>query len=346
LLGLYFDTFLFAALVIATSAYAQIGATDTGYPEPTQYGDTAELTGRQLAHSSSGGLDSDLKKDQELIEGDNYTAAAQNLRNYLTSHPDSPDAHYLLGYVLYRQDKPSESLAQYTLGARFRKPEASDLAVVAMDYVVLHDYDDADKWLTMATAWTPENALYWYYLGRTKYNENRFQEAVLAFEKCLQLHPKDVRAQYNLGLSYAGLGKDEDAESAYRTAILWQKASPREDAQPYLDLGMLLMEKNRTKESLPLLRKAVALDSQNPKAHEQLGRAYEQLQMLESAENELKAAVSLAPNVPPLHFELGRIYRKESKSTLAKDEFAKCAVLSAAHSTDAQETPNLANAKN
>ena len=57
------------------------------------------------------------------------------------------------------------------------------------------------------------------YLGRTQYTENRFDEAVQAFQRCLALEPRNVKAQDNLGLSYAGLGRADDAMAAYEAAI-------------------------------------------------------------------------------------------------------------------------------
>jgi cytochrome c-type biogenesis protein CcmH/NrfG len=43
-------------------------------------------------------------------------------------------------------------------------------------------YPDADKWLTKMLEWAPNDSEGWYYLGRTKYNENRFAEAIRAFQ--------------------------------------------------------------------------------------------------------------------------------------------------------------------
>ena len=276
------------------------------------------------------------------MERGDFENAGKDIRDYLSNHADSADAHFLLGYILYRQNKPTDSLAEFTQGAHFRKPGAKDLAVVAMDYILLRDYADADKWLTEAAAWEPANALYWYYLGRTKYNENRFQEAIEAFHKSLKLQPNDIRAEYNLGLSYAGLGQEDEAISAYRTAIDWQKDSAQKSPQPYLDLGVLLAKQGHIDQATLYLEQAVALDPHNPKPHEELGRAYEQLHKLANAESELKTAVSLAPQISPLHFELGRIYQQEGKSPQAREEFARCSQLNAAHSTDSNETPNLA----
>lgn len=281
-----------------------------------------------------------LRQCLGLVKNREYASASQRIQEFLKAHPDSADGHFLLGYVLYREQKPRESLAEYTQGARFRKPNADDLAIVAMDYILLRDYADADKWLTQATTWSPQDELYWYYLGRTKYAENHFDEAIADFRHCLTLTPHDVRAEYNLGLAYAGLGRSADAIAAYRTAIDWQQHSAHPDPQPYLDLGILLLDQSQPRQAQPWLEKAAALAPYNPRAHEELGKAYEQIQNLPAASRELDAAIALAPNIPSLHFELGRIDQRLGLVAKAKEEFARCAALNATHSTDAVETPN------
>lgn len=291
--------------------------------------------------SAAAKSDPELKVIASEIQHGRYASAESDARASLQRKPDSSVMHNLLGYVLYRENKPKESLAEYTAGARYGRPSANDLAVVAMDYILLADYPDGDKWLTTATEWQPGNALYWYYLGRTKYQENRFQEAVDAFHRTLALKPKDIRSQYNLGLAFAGLGRVTDAEAAYKTAIEWGRAAPRPDPQPYLDLGLLLDQQGRTEDATPYLAKAVTLGANNPKTHEALGRNYERRGEFSKAEAEYRVAVALAPNVSALHFELGRTYRKEHRNKLAREEFSKCAALNKTHSTDSEQTPNI-----
>lgn len=332
--------FLFSLLVLTGSTIARSEPQNPGLQTLPPSTGNDQPGSEKSEFGPSHLLDPILADDQVLVERGEYAQAEKDTLAYLTIHPDSADAHFLLGYIFYRQNKPHDSLAQYTLGAKFRKPQANDLAVVAMDYILFKDYWDADKWLSMATAWQPENVLYWYYLGRTKYNENSFQNAVDIFNKCLLMHPGDVRTEYNLGLSYAGLGRDDDAITAYEKAIKWQHDAIRKDPQPYLDLGILMLTLGHPDQAVVHLQEAVQLDSQNPKAHEQLGRTYEELHDLPEAELELAKAVSLAPSVPPLHFELGRIYKKEGQVTKATEEFRVYANLNAAHSTDATETPN------
>jgi tetratricopeptide (TPR) repeat protein len=260
------------------------------------------------------------------------------VRKYLSQHDASADGHYLLGFILSHEGNAKESLAEYTRAAQLRPPTANDLKMVAVDYVVLGDFVDADRWLTKALSWNPSDADGWYYLGRTKYNENRFSEAIDAFHTCLKLDTHNVKAEDNLGLSYEGLNQTQQAMQAFQTAIAWQTGGSKKDAQPYLNLGMLLAEQEHPDAGLVYLQEAVALAPQNAKAHEQLGRAYLRLKRWKDSQDELEKAVELAPNSSSLHYQLAINYRDQGLKDLAKKEFDRCTELNASHSS--VETPN------
>ncbi len=272
-----------------------------------------------------------LQEIRLLIEHNKLRDSEQLARRFLEAHKDSGDGHFLLGYILFKLEEPKSSLAEYTEGAKYRKPTAADLQAVAGDYVLLKDYPDADKWFTKALEWNPNDALGWYYLGRTKYNENRFDEAVSAFQKCLELDPKNVKAEDNLGLSYEGLGRMDDAMAAYRTAIGWQAASPTKNAGPFLDLGSLLVENDHASDALPYLLDAARLSPEDYRVHRQLGKAYARLNQLEKAGTEFEQAVRLAPENAPIHFMLAQVYRRQGLLDKAKAETERYAKLNASN---------------
>jgi tetratricopeptide (TPR) repeat protein len=260
-----------------------------------------------------------------LLAAGNYAVAEQSLRRVLVESPSSADAHFLLGFALLHEGKATESLAEYTEGAKFGEPGADDLAAVASDYVLLKDFADADRWLRAALQRAPTRAQLWYLLGRTQYNENRWADAEHSFLECLRLETRHVRAEYNLGLVYEAEQRLIKAEEAYQTAIGWEGVPP-EDIQPYLDWGMLLRRQGKIAKALPLLSVA-AQDPRaaNPLAHQELGLALDSLGRTEEAVAEVKKAVALTPNVEALHFFLGRMYRKMGRRTDATREFAEAA---------------------
>lgn len=278
-----------------------------------------------------------LQEARSLLAADKVPEAETVLRGYLRNDPSSAEAHYLLGDVLFREQKARESLAEFTAGAKFKHPGASELRIVASDYVLLGDFADADKWFSEVTAETPNDAGAWYLLGRTKYNENRFAEAIASFERVLALRPHDVQAEDNLGLSQQGLGHTDQAKIAFQNAIAWQRDKPA-DAQPYLNLGTLLIDQGDLAGAIQHLTKAAALAPDNPRIHEELGRASQTQGDFEEAQSQLERAVKLAPNAAALHFKLGQIYRHRGLNDRAQEEFAICAKLNGGHSST--EVPN------
>ncbi len=122
-----------------------------------------------------------LTEPRALVESGKMQEAEAAVRSYLKDNQTSPEGHFLLGYILFKEQKAVDSLAEYTEGAKHGKPTSADLEVVASDYVLLKDYPDADKWYSKAVEWSPQDELGWYYLGRTKYNENRLTKRWLRF---------------------------------------------------------------------------------------------------------------------------------------------------------------------
>jgi tetratricopeptide (TPR) repeat protein len=298
-----------------------------------------------------------LGEAKSLLGRGMLSEAERAARQYLHKQPKSAEGHFLLGYILFREiqgrasqqesagevrghnpdallsrfsDKQARaSLAEFTEGAKYHLPNAFDLKVVALDYVLLRDFVDAEKWLTRSLEWNPKDSEAWYHLGRTKYNLQRFREAIRAFNHCLELDPKNVQAEDNVALSYAGLLQTDEAIAAFRTAIAWQAHSNIKDPGPFLDLGSLLLDQNRVEEAVPYFLQAVEISPRDPRVHGELGKAYFRLKQLAKAQTEMERAVELAPRNAPFHYVLGQIYQKEGLKEKAKLEFDRTAALTA-----------------
>jgi len=274
-----------------------------------------------------------------LLQNGDVSGAETSVREYLRKQRNSADAHFLLGEILFKEKRAKESLAEYTEGAKHRNPGPAELKVVAFDYVLLRDYADADKWLMLAVKEAPTDAEAWYFLGRARYNENRFAGAISAFQQCLKLHPKDGKAEDNLGLAYQGLDRVNEAISAFQTSIAWQAEEPVKNPDPYVNLGAILVEQNRPAEAVKYLDQALAIPPESyraqgmeelrPRAHEHLAKAYSRLNQLPKAETELEKALELTPSDAHLHYELAQIYQREGLSEKAKGEFDRYTTLGA-----------------
>jgi tetratricopeptide (TPR) repeat protein len=274
----------------------------------------------------------ELTEAGRLIEGKKYDEAETTVRAYLKQDPGSAKGHFLLGLIYFFEVRPKESLAEYTSGAKFATPAAFDLKIVGLDYVLLDDYNDAEKWLRQSTTRNPSDAEAWYSLGRVEYTLNHFDNAAKAFHQSLDLKPDSVKAEDNLGLTLAALNRPADAIDAWRKAIAMQSSAQHPSEQPLLNLGTTLIDQNEAQEAGSLLEQAATIAPENPKIQEQLGRAYLQLNQLDLAARHLERAVSLSPGDGKLHFQLGQVYRKLGLAEKAKVEFARTEALNGAKS--------------
>lgn len=251
-----------------------------------------------------------------------YEKAEKQLRDYLGDHPPDVEAKYLLAFVLFRENKPADSLKEYTEAARQRAPQATDLKTVALDYVLLNDYADANHWIHSSLSMDANDAQAWYEAGRIEYTLNYFQPALEAFQQALQLDPASVKTENNLGLAFEGLNRVDDAISAYRKAVTMQAASTHPSEQPLLNLATVLIDRNQLDEAQQLLQQAKQIAPHDWKILAQLGRLYTQKGELSAARNVLEQAVAIEPQRGSLHFQLGQVYKRNGEFEKAKAEFA------------------------
>jgi len=277
--------------------------------------------------TSPGTTDALLYEARGLIHLQEFLRAEMTLRSYIRGHRDSSEALYLLGFVLHRRNRPTESLETYTHAASIAPPTSDDLKVVGLNYVLLDDYTDAIKWLKKSVELDGANKDAWYYLGRAYYSKAQLPEARAAFEKVLALHPQDTKAQTNIGLILETSGQTGAAIEAYRAAIAWEEKGAERSEQPYANLGSLLLEQGRAQEAVAFLERAAAMAPRNAFCHLKLGIAYRQLGRMEDGEEQLTQATALEPDNATAHYQLGRLYKDKHLLDKAQVEFDRTAEL-------------------
>ena len=238
-----------------------------------------------------------------------------------------------MALVLRQEGKPRESLDAYTQAARSRIPTANELCSVALDYVLLNDYEDAIRWLERAVKMEPNNVDVLYSLGRCYYSKDRYVDAGKMYERVLAVEPTHLKAEENLGLVFDATNRPEEAEEALRKAATWA-AGDNKDEWPFLDLGSYLLDRDRAAEAIDPLRTAVRLRLTCAACHEKLGRALLATNDLPGSIGELEEATRLDPKDPKAHFELGRALRQAGQTERAKQEFDASQKLYSAHSQE------------
>lgn len=266
-----------------------------------------------------------------------FEAAEPVIKTYLEQKRNSYQALYLLGYILERENKPKDSLDIFTRAAAISSPRPEDLRLVALDYILLDDYEDAIHWLNRAVGGDPSNVEAWYDLGRAHMHVGKFVEAERDFERVIAIDPREARALNNLGLCYDAQNRSDEALAAYRRAIEAQKDSPHASEQPLLNEGALLNTKSQFNEALVPLLKAVALAPSSSRCHEELARAFIGTHQDDLARQQMERAVSLDPKNPSLHYQLSQIYRRAGLAGRAQAELKISSDLYGTHSATTEE---------
>ncbi|MEO8869192.1 MAG: hypothetical protein ABI357_00020, partial [Granulicella sp.] len=74
-----------------------------------------------------------LNEARSMVGSGDYVGADRALRTLLKAAPELAEAHFLLGFALLHEQKPADSLAEYTQGAKFRAPGPEELLGVSLD---------------------------------------------------------------------------------------------------------------------------------------------------------------------------------------------------------------------
>jgi tetratricopeptide (TPR) repeat protein len=268
-----------------------------------------------------GKTDALLYRGKSLVNLHEFDEAATTLQTYAKLHSQSDDAVYLLAFIFFRKDKPQESLQLFSQAAKLKPPSANDLTIVALDYVLLTDYNDAAHYLELALKMNPDDLDARYHLGRVRYQQNQFDLAIEAFQTVIQRDPANVKAEDNLGLSLEAKNQPDAAVAAYERAIQLDQAASSHNAQPYLNLGSLMAKSNRFDEAISLLTRASEIAPGDFKVRYELGKAYFDSGQFAPARQQAVEAIQLNPKDSSGHYLLGRIYQRLRQKDLANEQF-------------------------
>lgn len=141
----------------------------------------------------------------------------------------------------------------------------------ALDHYHLGDYSRAAEGFAKILTQQPENALAADYLGLAQAKSGNDEGAMKSFERALKLDPTNYTVAYNLGSLYLRRGRAQDAMRAFEASI---HANPLY-APGYEIIGEMLLTVGENARAIPYLEKAVELDPASPKAHINLGHAYQ-----------------------------------------------------------------------
>ncbi|MGI0495510.1 tetratricopeptide repeat protein [Alkalinema pantanalense CENA528] len=185
-----------------------------------------------------------------------------------------------------------------------------------------------------------EDSEYWFDLALTCQNLKRYDEAITAYQKAIELNPKFAYPHNGLGAVYYYQKRYDEAISAYQKAI---ELDPKY-ASPHYNLGNLYQEHKRYDEAITAYEKAIEIDSKFAPAHNNLGKIYQELKNNTLAIQSYHQALE-SPDLFSAHTfaysNLGDIYREQEEYDEAITAYRKSIELDPKYASPHNNLGNL-----
>lgn len=138
------------------------------------------------------------------------------------------DAYIQLGLGYLQEGETESAKAPLSEALKIDPRSSSANIALAMVFQREGEYDSADKHFRAAQASDPDNPRILNNYGVFLLNQERYQEALSAFQKASQdnLYAERSRVFENLGLTYARMGQAEDAKASFERALRLNSRQP------------------------------------------------------------------------------------------------------------------------
>ena len=131
-------------------------------------------------------------------------------------------------------------------------------------------------------------------------DKKEYDAAIAKWNEALALSPEDAKAQSNLGVLLAVVGRTDEAMAHYRKAVESEPDYP----DGYTNLGIALARAGKLDDAIPYLQKAAQLSPWDAKAHSNLGAALAERGRTGEAIAECEKALQLSPGDSEAHANL------------------------------------------
>jgi spermidine synthase len=198
----------------------------------------------------------------------------------------------------------------------------------------------------------PDLPLSYGYLGTLYSRQGRPAEAIVAYEKALQMNPFSAALHNNLGVALSEQGRVDDAirhykeslridpeyrQARYSLGFVLAKQGRKEEAivhytagletdsdpaQEHYRLGLIMVEQNWLAEAIDHFSEALRLNPSHAEAYNALGAALSKLDRLDEATLNYTKALQINPRYVEAQYNLGLVQAKQGRLDEAVSHFS------------------------
>jgi tetratricopeptide (TPR) repeat protein len=267
----------------------------------------------------------DLRQARDAFQAGDPAKVIEIARHGL-EHGESGELHNLLGKAYAMSGQPDKVVPELSSAIRLQPDNEAFRFDLAQFLLNRQDFKAAATALEDAQKRLPRSAQIELALGVAYYGQVRYNDAVRAFLKTIDLAPDVPQPYLFLGRML------EHARSHLREIITKCAVSERSDPlNPYApllrakalmaQLGMADWD-DKAQEAAGLLEKAIALKGDSADAYFELGCLMDRKKDYSRAAELLEKSIQLKADDPVAHYRLARVYLQLGKKEKAAAEFA------------------------
>ncbi|MDY7020361.1 MAG: tetratricopeptide repeat protein [Cyanobacteriota bacterium] len=174
------------------------------------------------------------------------------------------------------------------------------------------DYSHAIKDCLQAIKLEPSRTNTYLHLGIAYYRNGDLSDAIAAYDYLLEHQPTAALGYYNRGLAYAQLQQYSQAIADYDQALYQtQSLELPELANIYIDRGVAYLMNNQISDAVANFSAAIHCDTNNPRAHYNLGCACHRQGKTQVALHEFTTTLDLNPDHALAYFNRAMIRQQQ-----------------------------------
>lgn len=165
--------------------------------------------------------EADMLAGEALDEMHEKVGATREFRAAVAANPKEPNAHFGLGYLLWKQGQYGEAAQEFQAEIDNVPMHLGALRYLADSLIQLNRPNDAQPLLEKAIAADPANAMEHRDLGIIYAEQEHNDQALREFLEAARLNPADPNVHWRLGRLYRVMGKTAQAKAEFaKTAAL------------------------------------------------------------------------------------------------------------------------------
>jgi tetratricopeptide (TPR) repeat protein len=153
---------------------------------------------------------------EAALAAEDRTEAEEEFLLALKANPHSVDAATELAELKRSQSKFDEAITYYLQAAHIGQPNYEIAYGLGACYTYKQDYAQATEWLRKATALAPDSVAARFALGNALFQNGQLDAAILELKASLQIQPRMKQAYFLLGRAYSKLGRQDEAQAAFK----------------------------------------------------------------------------------------------------------------------------------